>query len=230
MPWTGCWIQPSNEQIISALDVIQREKDRFPENAEYLWRLAKATFAYANQCVKHDPRARTALLKEAKEYADKARRLNHSHPDILKWSALTTGGLARYADTKQKINFGLLTREFLQSALELRPNDPSLHHILGRWNYEILQLGWIERTAVRAIFGKYSNVTMEDAKNCFMEAEKLKPRMFKSNMYYIAKCYAQQGKKVEARKWLDDALNVKRLCIEDEPLCYTDIQELRARL
>jgi regulator of microtubule dynamics protein 3 len=177
----------TNEQVIDALEMMRNQRDHFPDNAEYLWRLAKAVFVYANQCIKKDPATRLVHLKEAKGYADQARKLDPSHPDILKWSALTTGGLARYADTTQKLNFGLLTRDFLQSALELRPNDPSLHHILGRWNFEISQLGWIERTAVRAIFGKYSNVNVEDAKNCFLEAERLKPRMFKSNMFYIAK-------------------------------------------
>ena len=107
----------TDDQVIASLNVIKLDKELFPENAAYLWRLAKATFIYANQCVKKNPAARTVLLKEAKDYADRARKLAPTDADVLKWSALTTGGLARYADTTQKINFGLLTREFLQSAL-----------------------------------------------------------------------------------------------------------------
>ena len=179
----------TDEQVLVALDQIKNKKELFPDNAQYLWRLAKATFIYANQCVKKDPTRRTDLLREAKEYADLARKLDATSPDVLKWSALTTGGLARYADTNQKINFGLTTREFLQSAMELRPNDPSLHHILGRWIFEISQLGWLERTAVRTLFGKYAHVDVKDARECFLKAETLKPKMFKSNMYYIAKVF-----------------------------------------
>ncbi|XP_055342145.1 regulator of microtubule dynamics protein 3-like [Paramacrobiotus metropolitanus] len=219
----------SNEQVTQALELIKSKQPTFGEDPEYLWRLAKATFIYGNQCLKHDVPSRIALMKEAKQYADAARKLNNSHPDVLKWCALTTGGLARYAETTQKINYGLATRDLLQQALDLRPNDASLHHILGRWNYEISQLGWVERTAVRAIFGKYAQVTVEDAKRCFLEAEKLKPKMFKSNMYYIAKCFAQQGNKSEARKWLTEALSVERLCVEDEQ-CDVDIQELMVQL
>lgn len=144
----------TNEQVIAALELIRSKEPFYPNDFEYLWRLAKATFVYANQCAKNDRPARTELIKKAKEYADTARKLNPNHPDVLKWSALTTGGLARYGEKTQKLNLGLLTRQFLQSALNIRPQDASLHHILGRWNYEISNLGWFERTAARAIFGK----------------------------------------------------------------------------
>lgn len=178
----------TDEQVKQALDLIKSKRDVFPENAEYLWRLAKATFIYGNQCLKRDKPARIAHIKEAKEYADAAKRLYPSHPDVLKWCALSTGGLARYGDTTQKINYGLATRTLLQSAMDLRPNDASLHHILGRWNYEISRLGWIEKSAVRAVFGKkFSDVTVEDAKSSFLMAEKLKPKVFKCNLYFIAK-------------------------------------------
>jgi len=30
-------------------------------------------------------------------------------------------------------------------ALEIRPNDADLHHLLGRFKYEVANLGWIER-------------------------------------------------------------------------------------
>lgn len=35
--------------------------------------------------------------------------------------------------------------------------------------------------------GAYANVGFEDAKNSFLEAERIKPRVFKSNMFYVAK-------------------------------------------
>lgn len=47
--------------------------------------------------------------------------------------------------TKEKINDGHLFKKHVDLALSLNPKDPSLHHLLGRFDYEVSSLKWYHK-------------------------------------------------------------------------------------
>lgn len=47
--------------------------------------------------------------------------------------------------TKEKIVDGYVFAEYVEKAMELRPEDSAVHHLLGRFKFEISNLTWIER-------------------------------------------------------------------------------------
>jgi hypothetical protein len=51
----------------------------------------------------------------------------------------------------------------LQRAVELRPLDPVLHHMLGVWCFEVSNLGWVQRQLATALFGAPPTSTFEEA-------------------------------------------------------------------
>ena len=47
--------------------------------------------------------------------------------------------------TKDKIVDGYHFANYIDKALKIRPEDSTIHHLLGRFKYEVSALTWIER-------------------------------------------------------------------------------------
>lgn len=74
-----------------------------------------------------------------------------------------------------------------------------------RFCYEVAELSWLERKMAAVLFADPPSSTMEEAKDHFLAAEKLKPDGWKENRQYIAKCYIQMGEIKTAVEWLEKA-------------------------
>lgn len=59
--------------------------------------------------------------------------------------AISLGGTSDYVKVAEKIKNGIKFKEHVDIALRLNPSDPVLHHLLGRFSYEVSTLSWIER-------------------------------------------------------------------------------------
>lgn len=68
-----------------------------------------------------------------------------SNGNLYKWYAILVGVKSKFLPTKGKIENGYLFKEYVEKALELMPNDGYLHHLMGRFKYEVSELSWIEK-------------------------------------------------------------------------------------
>lgn len=84
------------------------------------------------------------LAFEALRYAEKAVGLDPQNPDCHKWYAIAIGSISDYVQTKEKIENGAAFKKHIDLALELKPEDPTLYHLLGRWSGEVANLSWLE--------------------------------------------------------------------------------------
>lgn len=82
------------------------------------------------------------LIISGIEACRKALEINFDHAEIHKWLAILIGSRSEMVSTKEKINDGHLFKKHVDLALGLNPNDPSLHHMLGRFDYEVASLKW----------------------------------------------------------------------------------------
>jgi regulator of microtubule dynamics protein 3 len=71
------------------------------------------------------------------EYAKQAIALNDSNADCHKWYAITLGSSSDYLPIKDKIGNGFVFKKHLDRAIELRPDDAALYHLLGRFEFEV---------------------------------------------------------------------------------------------
>ena len=53
---------------------------------------------------------------------------------------------------KEKIANSFLIKEHALKALEYKADDASVMHMLGKWCYNVANIGWLERTAASALF------------------------------------------------------------------------------
>ncbi|NWU55017.1 RMD2 protein, partial [Dromas ardeola] len=130
--------------------------------------------------------------------------------------AIMCGYMSQFESVQNKIRNGYLFKEHLDKAIELKPQDPFLYYLNGRWCYSVAQLSWIEKKVAAALFGTPPTSTVEEALQNFLKAEEMHPGYSKYNYVYLAKCYKDLGQKNNALKYCDSALSILSVTNEDK--------------
>ncbi|EMP42281.1 Regulator of microtubule dynamics protein 1 [Chelonia mydas] len=121
----------------------ERKKRTECEDAEILWRLARASRDLA-QLSSTSAEEKKQLVYEALEYAKKALEKNESNFAVHKWYAICISDVGDYEGIKTKIANAYVIKEHFQKAIELNPKDATSIHLMGiwykkkLWNYSIL--------------------------------------------------------------------------------------------
>ncbi|CAH1164709.1 unnamed protein product [Phaedon cochleariae] len=197
----------SLEQLEDALGNLRDLCMEYPEHTELLWRIGKAHHKIADCC--DDQNFIREQISKGIDACELALKLKTDCPDIHKWYAILVGSRSEYVSLQDKISDGHLFKKHVDAALALNPSDPSLHHMLGRFDYEIAGLKWYERKVAAALFGEPPNATYTEALEHFMEAEELANFEWKENKMMIAKCKVAIGEYKEAVEWLERANGCK---------------------
>ncbi|NXB32545.1 RMD2 protein, partial [Eulacestoma nigropectus] len=182
------------------------EKDNKYENCvDFLWRLARA---YG------DLFEMSTDAEEKRKYFSNIRNLQSNKRERL--FAIMCGYMSQFESVQNKIRNGYLFKEHLDKAIELKPQDPFLYYLNGRWCYSVAQLSWIEKKVAAALFGTPPTSTVEEALQNFLKAEEMHPGYSKCNYVYLAKCYKDLGQKNNALKYCDSALSILSVTNEDK--------------
>lgn len=212
-----------------AYELLQNNKSKYITDADFHWRLSKCTYQLAQiEGGKGNTDKKKEMLYTAKDIAERALHLNQKSANSHKWYSITLGSLGDYEGTQNKIKNGYIFKEHIEKAIELNKKDPSNHHLLGRWCYGVYMLSWLERKAAATLFATPPTSTAEEALTHFLEAERLKPGVWKENMLYIGKCYIEQSKLDEAAEWLEKA-SLIAVVSEDDKTAESEIESLLKR-
>ncbi|RWS28845.1 regulator of microtubule dynamics protein 1-like protein [Leptotrombidium deliense] len=202
--------------------------EKFGTKADILWRLAKATHLLSIAADKDgDKEKKKKLAYETLEYAKSSLEKDSSNSECHKWYAIAIGSMSDYVSTKEKIENGNEFKTHVDAALAIRPLDPTLHHMLGRWHMEIAKLTWVEKKVASALFSKVPDSTYDTALPCFLKAYELKPK-WKENLLCISNAYIALKKYDEAVKWIEDGLSI-RVKGEDDQLAHEHLLGLQKK-
>ncbi|NWW85299.1 RMD2 protein, partial [Rhynochetos jubatus] len=185
--------------------LLLEKDDKYENCVDFLWRLARA---YG------DLFEMAADAEEKRKYFS-----NPSDFQFNKWEhlfAIMCGYMSQFESVQNKIRNGYLFKEHLDKAIELKPQDPFLYYLNGRWCYSVAQLSWIEKKVAAALFGTPPTSTVEAALQNFLKAEEMHPGYSKYNYVYLAKCYKDLGQKNNALKYCDSALSILSVTNEDK--------------
>ncbi|NWX65106.1 RMD2 protein, partial [Promerops cafer] len=177
--------------------LLLEKDDKYENSVDFLWRLARA---YG------DLFEMTTDAEEKRKYFANIMNLQPN-----KWEhlfAIMCGYMSQFESVQNKIRNGYLFKEHLDKAIELKPQDPFLYYLNGRWCYSVAQLSWIEKKVAAALFGTPPTSTVEEALQNFLKAEEMHPGYSKCNYVYLAKCYKDLGQKNNALKCCDSALSI----------------------
>ncbi|XP_025978750.1 regulator of microtubule dynamics protein 2 [Dromaius novaehollandiae] len=194
--------------------LLLEKEDKYENCAGFLWRVARAYGDLFEMTT--DAEEKKKYVTDGKIKAEKAIQLDARNAESHQWFAIMCGYMSQFESVQNKIRNGYLFKEHLDKAIELKPQDPFLYYLNGRWCYSVAQLSWIEKKVAAALFGAPPTSTVEEALQNFLKAEEMCPGYSKSNYVYLAKCYNDLGQKNNALKYCDSALSVLSVTNEDK--------------
>ncbi|NXH44547.1 RMD2 protein, partial [Dicaeum eximium] len=195
----------SEDDKKEGFSLLLEKNDKYENCVDFLWRLARA---YG------DLFEMTADAEEKRKYFSNIRNLQSNKWEYL--FAIMCGYMSQFESVQNKIRNGYLFKEHLDKAIELKPQDPFLYYLNGRWCYSVAQLSWLEKKVAAALFGTPPTSTVEEALQNFLKAEEMHPGYSKCNYVYLAKCYNDLGQKNNALKCCDSALSILSVTNEDK--------------
>ncbi|XP_069116108.1 regulator of microtubule dynamics protein 1-like [Argopecten irradians] len=222
-------LEGGDDEKQRAYSLLLKHKSQFLDDADFHWRLSKCTYQVAQieGSLGNDDKKKE-MVYSAKDSAAKALTINEDCGNAHKWFAITVGSIGDYEGTQEKIKNGYVFKEHIERAIQINPDDPSNHHLLGRWCFGVYMLSWLERKAAAALFATPPTSTAEEALNNFLEAERLNPGKWKENMLFIAKCYIQQSNNVQAVVWLEKAVTIP-VVSQDDKTSQVEVETLLAK-
>lgn len=118
---------------------------------------------------------KAALARTALKYAEQAFQLEPRSAVNALSLAICHGKLGLYGDVRTKVEKSRLIHRYAREALELDPEYDWAHHVLGRWHYEVAELGGAKRFLVRMIYGALPGASLASAVEHLERAVALAP-------------------------------------------------------
>ena len=162
-----------------------------------------------------DQKARDDYYRAAKTYASIALKVNPNDGEANCVMAMALGRSSMSKTGKEKIENAREVRKYVDISLRNDPRNFKAWHILGRWHYEITNLNFLERAAVKVIYGGLPHASIKESITAFENARVFAPGLL-LNYLEMAKAYKQDGQKTKAIAYLRLMLTLPNQT-EDDP-------------
>jgi tetratricopeptide (TPR) repeat protein len=174
-------------------------------DADLLWRIARQYALSMNDTEAKEEQKRRG--ERALEYANRAVAANPRSAKAQLAVAVCYGRLIPFGDTKTKVTYSRLIKQYAETALQLDPTDSYAYHILGAWHYELAKLSPLMRSAAKLIYGEIPSASNESAVRYLREAVSRAPERV-SHRVELGRAYVALGDLSEARTELQVALGL----------------------
>lgn len=164
----------------------------------------------------------------ARRYAETALKLNPSYADANFAMSLAMGRMALVSSGRQQVEAVKGIKVYADKTIALNPADFRGYHVLGKWYYEISNLGAFKRTAVKLFYGAFPEASFEDARRSYSKSIQLNPA-FNLNYLELAKVYIKLDKNREAVAYLEKLMALP-LKMEDDQRIYNEGKKILAEL
>ncbi|XP_075048901.1 regulator of microtubule dynamics protein 3 [Mixophyes fleayi] len=202
------------EQKREGFQLLCSDKLLYGDHQDFLWRIARS---YSDMYeITEDILEKKSYAIDGKEQAEFALQKGGQCAECHKWFAILCGQLAEHEGIQKRIQIGYLFKEHIEMAISLQPHDSKCYYLLGRWCYEVSNLGWLEKKTASALYETPPSATVHEALEKFLKAEELSPGFSKAARVNIAKCYRDLGNFSTAVHWLKLAAELPELTKDDK--------------
>jgi tetratricopeptide (TPR) repeat protein len=192
---------------------LEAEKSR-PNDAFVLQKIARQ---YSDLAVDLPTVAeKKASIERALAYSQRSVAADPKNPENVLSVAVCHGKLAVYSDTRRKVEYSRIVREHADRALALDPKYAWAHHLLGRWHYEISDLGTTARVFVRIFYGGLPAASTGDAVKHLEQAVALEPQQLQHRLE-LGFAYLADKKPDKARAAFEAGLAMPSREKHDDP-------------
>jgi tetratricopeptide (TPR) repeat protein len=138
--------------------------------------------------------------------------------------SIALGKIALSKSGSEKVNTVKEIKYYAERAIHFNPNDYKAWHVIGKWNYEISNLNFIEKTALRLFFGGLPEASFQRSINAYEKAKSINPN-FCLNYLELAKAYEKNGDKKKAKSIIIQLLKIPN-STEDDPIVKKEANDL----
>ena len=182
-----------------------------PKNSEILALIAKQYSQLAADAHASGDRKSEQLLSDcALGYAVRAVTASPGSPLAHASLAICYARSSLLEGARKKIEYSKLVRSEAEKAVLLDPNQDVALHVLGAWNYNMVELNPFLKKVVEVIYGRFPEASLPASAAYLQRAAKAAPTRL-MHQAALAKTYAAMGDKENARRALAaaEALPVK---------------------
>ncbi len=151
----------------------------------------------------------------AKVYAENALKIDPTYSEANTAMAIMLGRTTLTKSGKEKVIAAKDLKKYVDAAIKSNPLNFLAWHVLGRWHYEISNLNFIERAAVKMFYGGFPPSSLKEGIAAFEKAKAIAPG-FILNYYELAKAYYRNDETPKAIALLNQMLLLPNHT-EDDP-------------
>lgn len=182
-----------------ALVLFQQADAAKPDDAFILQKIAKQySDLVPAQTTKE---AKKEYATRGLEYARRSFALEPTNAVYALSLAICHGHLALVSDARTKVEYSRLIKEEAERSLQLDPNYAWAHHVLGRWHYEMAELGVAVRWIARMLYGGLPPASLDEGVAHLQRATELDPGEL-NHWIELGFAYAAAGRTDAARSAL----------------------------
>ncbi|MFI5152167.1 MAG: hypothetical protein ACHQET_02455 [Chitinophagales bacterium] len=157
---------------------------------------------------------KTDYYKAARTYAVAALRLNPNSSEANFVMAFALGRLTLISTGKEKVGAVKDIKYYAENAIKADPNNFKAYHVLGKWNYEVSDLNFAERSLARWLYGGLPKASLQDAIYNYEKSRAINP-VFVLNYLELAKAYYRNNEKKKAVDLLNRMMPIPPGMLDD---------------
>jgi tetratricopeptide (TPR) repeat protein len=182
-----------------------------PGDTEVLRKISKQ---YAQQ-ISNPGADKDEMAAKALSYAQQAVKAGPENAEAHLSLAIVYGKISYLKSPKERLEYSRFIQQEAEKSVTLDPKNDLAWHVLGRWNYEIANLGGPLKFFAETLYGKLPEASNEKALEFLERAVALNPKRL-LNQAELGRVLAVVGRKDEARAVLKKALGMPSLEKDDE--------------
>ncbi len=210
-------------QDAERLEIIPDEKAAFnkfkealnlsPQNIYVLTKCSELCSRIGNR--EANNKNRDAYYNAAVFYGKKALAINPENDEANVALAIAIGRTVLVKSGNEKISAIKDIRRYAEMALKINPKNFKAWHVLGKWNYEISNLNFVEKAAIKVMYGGLPDASFKKAILAYEEAKAIKHN-FMLNYLELAKAFKKNDERQMAITQLRYLVKLP-LQTEDDP-------------
>ncbi len=197
-----------NESFLRYAEILKKD----PNNLVALWKCSELSSRIGAR--QPDIENKRPYFYAAKNYATAALRVSPNSTDANYAMALALGRVSLLAGSRERVMLAKEVKYYADKAVRLDPNNFRAYHILGRWNYEVSNLNFAEKSFARLFYGSLPAASLEEAIRDFERSRFLNPG-FILNYLELARSYHRMDENKKAIANLHTLLALPNLIYDD---------------
>lgn len=225
--WASLSVQAQTiEELIAQAQLLEKQmkegeslekyKEALQVSPGHVYALSQASLLCSREGARQkDKTVKQDLYNNAKIYAYEALKVEPENAEGNYAMALALAHIGQISGAKEKVAAAKEVKKYADLAIKFKPDYGEAWHLIGKWNFDLYNLGTIEKAAAKVLFGGVPPGTMEEAIAAYEKCLQLKPS-FVQNYYDLALAYRQNNQETQGMEVLNQGMK-RRPIYQDDP-------------